>query len=149
MAPRYDVRWLESEQVIEVEYEGVKIVDDESFDAWKTALLAGLSAIHRRIGCAAPLIVNIDELELHPRMGERYSHELALPIAHKYASVIARYGSHGSTGRIVAVEAMRRTVNLDDPAAKAREYAANTFATREEALAFVISWAAGRNDSSR
>lgn len=77
-------------------------------------------------------------------MGKRYSQELAPPIAHRYASVIARYGAHGSTGRVVAVEAMRRTVNLDDPAAKAREYAANTFATREEALAFVASWAGRR-----
>lgn len=148
MPPRYDVRWLEEEGVIEIEYAGVRVVDDATFDAWKSTVLAGLSAIHTRIGRAAPLIVNIDELKLHPRMGERYSRELALPIAHKYASIIARYGAHGSTGRVVAVEAMRRTVNLDDPAAKAREYAANTFATRAEALAFVARWVAGQPSSS-
>lgn len=148
MSPKYDVRWLSAEQVIEIEYSGVKIDSDESFDAWRDAVLGALQEIHGRIGCAAPLIVNIDELELHPKMGERYSQELALPIAHKYASVIARYGARGSTGRVVAVEAMRRTVNLDDPAAKAREYAANTFATRDEALAFVVAFAAGRKPPS-
>lgn len=149
MSAKYDVRWLPVEEVIEIEYQGVQIDSDERFDAWRDALLGALDQIHVRIGRAAPLIVNIDELELHPKMGRRYSQELALPIAQKYASVIARYGSRGSTGRVVAVEAMRRTVNIDEPAAKAREYAANTFATREEALAFVVSLAAGRKPAPR
>jgi len=137
VAPRYDIRWLELERVIEINYVDVEIVDDETFDRWRDAVLAGLSEIRDRVGGRVPLIVCTHGLRLAAAMGARYSAELAMPIAHEFATIIARYGASGSTSRVVAVEAMRRAVNLPDPVARERAFGANTFGTREEALEFV------------
>lgn len=137
VAPTYRVEWVAEERVVEITYEDVQIHDDASFDAWRDAVLGRLESITAEVGGPVPLLVGTGGLELHTSMGERYSKELAMPVAKKYASLIARFGDTGVTSRVVAVEAMRRTINSEDPAARAREYAANTFATREEALAFI------------
>lgn len=137
MAPTYRVEWIADERVVEIAYEDVRIHDDASFEAWRDAILGQLQRITTEVGGPVPLLVGTSGLELHTNMGERYSKELAMPIAREYATIIARFGSTGVTSRVVAVEAMRRTVHSVDPLARAREYAANTFATREEALQFI------------
>ena len=137
MAPTYRVEWIADERVVEIAYEDVRIYDDASFEAWRDAILGQLQRITTEVGGPVPLLVGTSGLELHTNMGERYSKELAMPIARDYATIIARFGSTGVTSRVVAVEAMRRTVHSVDPLARAREYAANTFATREEALQFI------------
>lgn len=123
--------------MVEITYKDVRIYDDVTFDAWRDAVLGGLESIVAEVGGPVPLLVGTAGLELHTGMGERYSKELAMPVAHKYATIIARFGDTGVTSRVVAVEAMRRTINSADPLARAREFAANTFATRDEALEFL------------
>ena len=88
------------------------------------------------MGGKFPLIVCIDGISLATCMGDRYS-ELAVLVAKRYASAIARYGTRSMTGRVVAVEAMRRALSMDDPVGRAREYAANIFTNRDEAIAFI------------
>ena len=110
MAPTYRVEWIADERVVEIAYEDVRIHDDASFEAWRDAILGQLQRITTEVGGPVPLLVGTSGLELHTNMGERYSKELAMPIAREYATIIARFGSTGVTSRVVAVEAMRRPV---------------------------------------
>ncbi|MEM6289931.1 MAG: hypothetical protein AAGA54_01660 [Myxococcota bacterium] len=137
--PKVSVQWLADDEVIFIEYDDMQVEDDESFDRWRDAVFEGLEKVREQIGGRAPLVVSVDGLHLLSCMGDRYSQELAMPVAKEFATIIARCGDERQTNRVVAVEAMRRTLKMDDPVARAREYAANIFVSRDEAVSFIRS----------
>lgn len=128
--------WCADVGVCDVVYGDANIGSEEAFSEWTEKLEAGFAAVMRTVGRKFPLMVCIDGLAIQKEYSARYS-KLAVDVAHRYASMITRYGTRSMTGRVVAVEAMRRALNEPDPTARAQEYAANIFESRDEAIKFV------------
>lgn len=136
MAPVYDIRWSATDRVVDVSYTDVHVDDDASFEAWSQAVGAALSEIRSRVGSKFAMLICIDGLSIAADIAPRYS-ELAMAVARQYATALVRYGGTAMIGRIVAVEAMRRTIHSEDPLARTKQYAANIFSDRAEGLKFI------------
>ncbi len=122
--------------VVLIDYTDAVIDSEAAFAEWTDKLMTGFETMKRRLGGKYPLAVCIDGLSLTRRFGERYSKELAVPVAERYASAIARYGTSGKTTAVIAIEAMKRV--LEHEAHSDEEaFQANVFANRSEAIAFL------------
>ncbi len=138
------VTWHAELGVAEVKYRDMIVNDDATFDAWKNGILNQLQAVLDRLGHKFPLVVDITGLTLSKKVSQRYGDELAVVVAHEYATAIARYGPTGQTTSVIAVDTMRRALQTEDPLALERRYAANLFADRNTAVEFVVGVSAAK-----
>lgn len=129
------VEWDEDNEVAEIRYDGVQIRTHDDFEAWREAICRRLGEICDRVGTKVPLIVNIDGLSIRQQVADDYA-ALAKEVAQEFASSIARYGEKQPlTGAVVAVAAMRISLERDGETSIAAK--ANLFPDRASAIAHV------------
>lgn len=128
--------WWDSDLgVVTIEYTSAIIDSDTAYDTWVAELRREFERCFAEAGGKYPLVVCIDELDIRPEFRDRYGQELAIEVADRWATAIARYGTRVGTRGVVASQALKRVV--DDslrPEQRARQYDANLFRTRESAI---------------
>lgn len=123
------IAWKPDDRVVDCVYRGAIINTPRRFQEWKELIFPQFDDALRQAGGRFPLIVCIDELEIHPALASRYGMEVARVVGSKYATSIARYGHRTTVRAVIAVEAMRS------------DYKANLFERRSEAIQHVLGLA--------
>lgn len=131
-----DVTFTIEDDIVVIIYTDVVINSDARFDEWYSKLIPQFEAMLLHFGSKYPIAVDTTGLTLHREFGERYSRDLAVVVAEKYASAIARFGKRGRTKSVIAIEAMRR-VDEKMPRSTEEAYSANIFRSKADALHFL------------
>lgn len=129
----------EGEEVLEVVWDntlgvahvshprGLTLETTAEVERWRAELFAKLTLIEGERGGRFPIVVCVDGMTIRPAVAEDYG-RVARSYGQRFASGIARYSRKpNGVGQIITVAAMKEG------------YRANLFASKAEAVAYVLS----------